>query len=86
MTPPASRPRSLLRVPRGQRRTILGTNGPHRAELAREGLVPGREVAVVARAPLGGPVVVTLGRARLALSADVAAGVWTVACEPETVA
>lgn len=50
--------------------------GPgHAEELGREGLLPGTVVRVASRTPLGGPVVVAIGRARLALSADVAAAV-----------
>jgi Fe2+ transport system protein FeoA len=47
----------------------------HADELAREGVLPGAILEVAARTPLGGPVVVALGRVRLALSADVAAAV-----------
>jgi Fe2+ transport system protein FeoA len=71
-------PVPLSRVPEGSRCRILGVDAPHHAELAREGLLPGTELAVITRTPLGGPVVVDLGRARLALSASVAAHVATV--------
>lgn len=72
----------LSRVPVGERRSVVSVEGPGRAELEREGLVPGRVIVVLARTPLGGPVVVQLGRARLALSADVAAKVSTAASAP----
>jgi Fe2+ transport system protein FeoA len=69
----------LSRVPVGGRRSVVSVEGPGRAELEREGLMAGSVIVVLARTPLGGPVVVQLGRARLALSADVAAKVSTVA-------
>jgi Fe2+ transport system protein FeoA len=61
---------------------IVDVDGPVRAELEREGLLPGAVVVVAARTPLGGPVVVELGRARLALSAAVAARVATEPWSP----
>ena len=67
----------LSRTPVGWRRVITGIDGPDRGELEREGLLPGSVVVVAARAPLGGPLVVELGRARLALSARVAVQVET---------
>ena len=70
-------PVPLSRVAVGWRRVIDVVDGPDRAELEREGVLPGSVVVVTARTPLGGPVVVELGRARLALSAKVAAQVAT---------
>jgi Fe2+ transport system protein FeoA len=67
----------LSKAPVGWRRVITGVDGPDRAELEREGVLPGSVVVVAARTPLGGPLVVELGRARLALSAKVAAQVQT---------
>jgi len=67
----------LSRVPVGGRRTVLAVDGPARAELEREGVLPGSVVTVAARTPLGGPLIVELGRARLALAASVAAQVLT---------
>ncbi len=82
---PASRA-SLAHAPIGWRRRIVEVAEAVRAELEREGLLPGAIVVVTARTPLGGPVVVELGRARLALSASVAAHVatepWSPAREP----
>lgn len=67
----------LSRVPVGWRRTVLSVEGPGRAELEREGLLPGSTVVVTTRTPFGGPLVVELGRTRLAISAEVAAQVST---------
>ena len=83
VTPPPADPAdarasvSLARAPIGWRRRIVDVAETVRAELEREGLLPGAMVVVTARTPLGGPVVVELGRARLALSASVAAHVAT---------
>jgi Fe2+ transport system protein FeoA len=68
----------LASVPVGVPHIIERVDGPAREELAREGVLPGGVVVVMARMPLGGPLVVELGGTRLALSADVAAGVATV--------
>jgi Fe2+ transport system protein FeoA len=67
----------LSKVAVGWRRVIDGIHGPDRAELEREGILPGSVVVVTARTPLGGPVIVEVGRARIALSAAVAAQVAT---------
>ena len=67
----------LSKAPVGWRRVITGIDGPDRPELEREGVLPGSVVVVAARTPLGGPLVVELGRARLALSARIAAQVET---------
>ena len=65
----------LSRVPVGERRSVVTVEGPGRAELEREGLMAGSVIVVLARTPLGGPVVVQLGRTRLALSAGLGAKV-----------
>jgi Fe2+ transport system protein FeoA len=70
---------SLAHAPIGWRRRVVAVDESAGEELERDGLLPGVEVVVVARTPLGGPVVVELGRARLALSAAVAR---LVATEP----
>ena len=72
-----STPLPLSRVPTGSRCRITSVEATIRGDLGREGLLPGTEVAVIARTPLGGPLVVEVGRARIALSCAVAAGVAT---------
>jgi Fe2+ transport system protein FeoA len=72
-------PASLAHAPIGWRRRVVSVDDVAREELEREGLLPGAVVVVTARTPLGGPVLVELGRARLALSASVAR---LVATEP----
>lgn len=54
---------------------IAEVGARHRDELAAEGVLPGRAIRVTGRAPFRGPILVSIGRARLALSRDVAAGV-----------
>ena len=54
---------------------ITSVGMAHADELVREGILPGAVVQVASRTPLGGPVIICLGRVRLALSADVAADV-----------
>lgn len=68
----------LTHVPLGERRTITAIDGPARAELEREGLFAGGTVTVAARTPLGGPVIVEVGRVRVAVAAGVAASVHTL--------
>jgi Fe2+ transport system protein FeoA len=67
----------LSHAPLGWRRTVLAVDGPDRHELALEGVLPGSVLVVTARTPFGGPLVVELGRARVALSARVAGQVVT---------
>jgi Fe2+ transport system protein FeoA len=82
---PAPVPETLLplsQAPVGWRRVVTRVDGPDRSELEREGLLPGSTVVVGARTPLGGPLIVEVGRARLALSAQVAGQVSTRAFTP----
>jgi len=71
-------PTPLARAPIGWRRRIVAVDEPARTELEQEGIFPGVVVTVTSRTPLGGPMVVELGRTRLALSAAVAALILTV--------
>jgi len=77
-SPTGDVPVPLTRVPVGEHRTIAVVTGPARGDLEREGILPGCVVVVRARTPLGGPLVVELGRTRIALSADVAARIATL--------
>ena len=62
----------LARADPGVRVRVVGVWAGDATELAREGLLPGSLVTVATRIPMGGPVVVKVGRARLALAAAVA--------------
>jgi Fe2+ transport system protein FeoA len=70
---PAAIPLDRLRV--GAEGVVVEIAARHRDELAVEGLLVGRSIRVTGRAPFRGPVLLDVGRARLALSRDVAAGV-----------
>lgn len=72
---PASPSTSLATAPVGARLRVLAVDAPHADELVREGLLPGAVIEVASRTPLGGPVIVSLGRVRVAMSADVASAV-----------
>ncbi len=62
----------------GSRLSVVAVDQGSAAELAREGLLPGSRIEVVSRVPLGGPLIVTLGRVRLALGASAAGSVRAV--------
>jgi Fe2+ transport system protein FeoA len=66
---------SLDRLPVEVVARVVDVPPPHRSELAGEGLRVGRTIHVTGRAPFGGPVLLMVGRARLAVSRSVAAGI-----------
>jgi Fe2+ transport system protein FeoA len=72
---------TLDTLPVGRSGRILSIDGDQHADLALEGLLPGTAVAVASRAPLGGPLVVGIGRARIAVARSVAATI-PVAIDP----
>lgn len=74
---PAAQPERvpLDRLPPSVEAMVVDVPPQHRSELAGEGLRVGRTVHVTGRAPFGGPVLLMVGRARLAVSRSVAAGI-----------
>lgn len=72
---PAAPRCTLASLPSGDALRVDAVDAAHADELGREGLLPGAVIRVAARTPLGGPVIVMLGRSRLALSLDVARAV-----------
>jgi Fe2+ transport system protein FeoA len=68
----------LSRATVGAPRMVVQVDGPSRDELEQEGFLPGSVVVVTTRTPLGGPLIVSLGGTRIALSMDVAACVLTL--------
>lgn len=71
----ASPPVPLVALGPGTAARVV-TVGPGDAErLAAEGLQPGDRLVVEVLLPLGGPVVVRVGRARIAIARAVAAGI-----------
>ena len=69
----ASPPVRLVDLDPGVVVRVVAVPAPEADRLAAEGLHRGDLVEVEARLPLGGPVVVRLGRARVALARQVAA-------------
>ncbi|HEY6057549.1 MAG TPA: FeoA family protein [Candidatus Limnocylindrales bacterium] len=65
-------PASLDRLPVGSAAIVVSVAGEHRAALTREGVVAGQGIVVEEVAPFGGPLVLGVGRARLALARSVA--------------
>lgn len=78
----ASPPLPLASVAPGWSARVVGVPDRDAARLAAEGLRPGDHLEVEARLPLGGPVIVRLGRARVAVARSVAAGILVTAEEP----
>jgi oxygen-dependent protoporphyrinogen oxidase len=78
---PAPRGLTLATLPVGRAARVVSITGSHDADLALEGLLPGTAVAVASRSPLGGPLVVGIGRARIAVARSVASKV-AVSMEP----
>lgn len=71
--------RPLDHLPVGTGATVVRIEPAHVDELATEGLRPGVRIGIDAAAPLGGPLVVSVGRARVALARAVAK---TILVEP----
>ncbi len=71
----ASPPLSLALLHPGVPAQVLTVPAQDAERLAAEGLRPGEVLEVESRLPLGGPVVVRLGRARVALARRVAVGI-----------
>ena len=63
--------------------SVVGVEAGERQRLAAEGLAPGDRVVVEERLPLGGPIIVRVGRARLALARRVAAAIRVEREPPE---
>jgi Fe2+ transport system protein FeoA len=66
---------TLERLPEGATARVVAVPSGDADRLASEGLRPGDVLLVEARLPLGGPVVVRLGRARVALARRVAGAI-----------
>ncbi len=75
-------PTSLDRLPIGRPGRVVSVGPAFRDELAGEGVRPGTALSVSAAAPFGGPLVVLVGRARVAVARSVAATVAVSTGEP----
>ena len=71
----ASPPISLALLDAGAPGRVVAVAAVDVDRLAAEGLHAGERIEVEARLPLGGPVVVRVGRARIAIARAVAAGI-----------
>jgi Fe2+ transport system protein FeoA len=65
-------PTPLDRFPVGSGGRVVGVGPAFREELAGEGIRPGADLTVSAAPIFGGPLVVLVGRARVALARSVA--------------
>jgi len=65
----------LDRARPGDRLVVRGVSPQHGPALAAEGIAVGVEVEVESAVPFGGPLVVRVGRARLALAREAAQAV-----------
>lgn len=74
----ASPPVPLVALEPGRVARVLSVRPADAERLAAEGLHAGDPLEVEVRLPLGGPVVVRLGRARIAIARSVAAGILVV--------
>lgn len=66
-------PHRLATLRRGEPALVEAVLDDHAAELAREGIRPGVELLVESATPFGGPLIVRVGRARVAVARRVAA-------------
>jgi Fe2+ transport system protein FeoA len=73
---------SLARAALGAELRVVAVEPERRSALAQEGVVEGAVVVVERRLALGGPLIVRLGRTRLALARRVAADVAVTPVAP----
>lgn len=73
------RPAVLADCAAGTAWRVTDTAAPDGAGLARFGLVAGARVEIESRAPFGGPLVVRIGRSRVAVPRAVGRQIWVVA-------
>ena len=71
----ASPPIALGHLDLARPARVVGVPAADAERLAAEGIRPGDVVEIEARLPLGGPVVVRLGRARVALARRIASAI-----------
>lgn len=74
--------RTLADVRRGESVLVTSIAMDAAPVLHRQGVLPGERVTVETHAPFGGPIVVRLGRARIAIARSLAAAVDVAPDEP----
>jgi Fe2+ transport system protein FeoA len=80
-TPSPSPTVALDRLAPGDGGRVASVGPAHRAELAEEGIQPGTDLSIAAAAPFGGPFVLEVGRARVALARSVAGTIEMIPSE-----
>ena len=65
---PRVRAQTLDQLTVGHTAVVVGVEGPAAQELLHEGIAPGVTVAIESRTPLGGPLIVRVGRSRVAVA------------------
>jgi Fe2+ transport system protein FeoA len=73
-----SGPTRLVDAAPGQQQRVVAVGPDHETTLSQEGLAPGAEISVERRLALGGPLIIRLGRTRLALARTVAGEILVV--------
>jgi Fe2+ transport system protein FeoA len=81
--PPPGVGRLIEAVP-GRRLRVVEIGADHESALVQEGLAVGSEITVERRLALGGPLIVHIGRTRLALARSVAGTIRVVAADEAT--
>jgi Fe2+ transport system protein FeoA len=66
---------TLATAPSGTALRVVAIRADHRDELAREGITVGADVERIVAAPFRGPIIVAVGRARVALDRSLARAV-----------
>ena len=75
----------LVDAPTNQPLRVVAVGPEHQSALTQEGLGLGSEISVERRLALGGPMVVRLGRTRLALARSVAAAILVTRVDEDVV-
>ena len=74
----------LVEAVPGRRLRVVDVSADHQSALVQEGLSVGTEITVERRLALGGPLIVHIGRTRLALARIVAATIRVTAADEAT--
>lgn len=79
---PRAHARTLDRLTVGRMALVVGVTGAAADELLHEGIAPGVTVTIESRTPLGGPLIVRVGRSRVAVARPAAGDVRILAADP----
>jgi len=81
-TDPPVRAQTLDRLTVGHAAVVVGVEGPAAHELLHEGIAPGVTVTIESRTPLGGPLIVRVGRSRVAVARPAACDIQIRPTDP----